>query len=461
MSDERGRLDVLVVGGGVQGLSLLAELTDRGYAVGVVTDAPVGTGQSLHWHGVLTSGYTDPDARVRESVLADWLPFLDRLGVRTYGDDAYYVFATDEVRRRLTAAWDELGYAYREADREALPGPYRDGPLGRDESVSVLAVDEYCLDRRELVEALVTGHEANVVVGDVVGYEFGTGADTTGDERTDGQPTVEAVSVLTRGGETVRLEPAYVVAATGAGTHAFFESIVSDEGFLAAGGDPARVRQSLAPVTSQNVHMLTLRGPASELPAVSAYVTPSRLKVVSHRHERDGEPTVTTYVTNKPLAPVAPEDASGDALGVVDPDHVAAGFRALFDAVPGIREAAARPGSRVEFGVYAGIKQSTVDGSNVPHVGAVDGLGNVGLALPSVMGAARLSTAAAADAVADAVSPSGPVEGVDGGGDPPVGETFDRGGEMEWLDWEALTARYPGILSPRASATRTFKEGAT
>jgi hypothetical protein len=55
---------------------------------------------------------------------------------------------------------------------------------------------------------------------------------------------------------------------------------------------------------------------------------------------------------------------------------------------------------------------------------------------------------AAADAVADPVVPSGPIDGVDGGGDPPVGEPFDRDGAIAWLDREALTARYPGLVSP-------------
>lgn len=54
-------VDVLIIGGGIQGLVLLETVTKRGYSTAMVTNGPLGHGQSLHGHGTLESGYTEPD----------------------------------------------------------------------------------------------------------------------------------------------------------------------------------------------------------------------------------------------------------------------------------------------------------------------------------------------------------------------------------------------------------------
>ena len=48
--------DVLIIGGGIQGLVLLDDLTRHGYACVLATAADLGSGQTLHSHGSLNSG---------------------------------------------------------------------------------------------------------------------------------------------------------------------------------------------------------------------------------------------------------------------------------------------------------------------------------------------------------------------------------------------------------------------
>jgi len=48
--------DVVIVGGGIQGLVLLDELTRQGYGCLLVTKSDLGTGQTLHSHGLPNSG---------------------------------------------------------------------------------------------------------------------------------------------------------------------------------------------------------------------------------------------------------------------------------------------------------------------------------------------------------------------------------------------------------------------
>src|ERR1700694_5041917 len=50
-------LDVVVIGGGVQGLLALSALIEKGYSCALVSDGDLGSGQTLHSHGFLNSGF--------------------------------------------------------------------------------------------------------------------------------------------------------------------------------------------------------------------------------------------------------------------------------------------------------------------------------------------------------------------------------------------------------------------
>ena len=56
-------LDCLIVGGGIQGLTLLDQLVSAGVErVFLVTRDPLGVGESLHSHGYMHLGYGLPTA---------------------------------------------------------------------------------------------------------------------------------------------------------------------------------------------------------------------------------------------------------------------------------------------------------------------------------------------------------------------------------------------------------------
>src|SRR5215813_7961871 len=50
-------VDVVVIGGGVQGLVILDALIEAGYSCALVTEGDVGAGQTLHSHGFLNTGF--------------------------------------------------------------------------------------------------------------------------------------------------------------------------------------------------------------------------------------------------------------------------------------------------------------------------------------------------------------------------------------------------------------------
>jgi hypothetical protein len=432
-------LDVLLIGGGIQGLVLLETLTDRGYATGLVTNNSLGHGQSLHAHGLLESGYTKPKPELRASVVNDWLPYLKNHRVDVYGD--WYVLTPNDLFQKLRAAWDEGGYPYEMGSPDDLPYEYRKGDLfARGTETRVVATKDYSFPKRQLIRALASDHEERIVIGDIMGFTFTSTGKTI---------RIETVEVRVRAtGERVRLLPGYVVVTAGAGTPRLINSIA--DGVAAAGGDGAKVRAALDAVTFDNLHMLTLRGHPDYLPNLSAFVPSKRLKIVSHQndgHDRVGGKgdLVTWYVTNEPLSSIDPADATDTAEGTVDPEHVTEGFNKLFSMVPAVRDRAKE--GKIEFFVYAGCKQGIGREVNVQYCEAIEGLTNVALALPSLAGGARITAKRAANLVQAAVEPTTKAGKVPGAGHVVVGEVTEQGDDVEWLNWDRLVAAYPGIES--------------
>ncbi|WP_436929488.1 hypothetical protein [Halosimplex halobium] len=429
-------VDVLVVGGGVQGLVLLDELVDRGYAAALVSNTPLGGGQTFDWPGVLAKGYLNPDRARREAVDERWLPFAEDARVPVEGGE-WYVCSTDHPYRHLVDQWDEAGYEYDERELADLHEIYREGTVfAKGSGEHVAAIDEYVIDREALVEALAADHEQRIVVGDITATEFATGGSSA--------PALERLTVETHQKLTLRVDPDYVVAATGTGTHRFVDSLVDRESFRDAGGDADAVRESLDPVTYRNQLVLAVRGPAEDLPAVGAYLPHKGMSVVPRRHRHRGANYVTWYVTNDSAAEAVDLDETTDeAMGTLDPEKVEVGYNKLFELVPAVKDRAA-DGADLEFYAYATLQQR-IDGEAVPRAEPLDGVANVGVALPSCAAGVWRATDDAAAYVADAVEPSGPVDEIPTGGDPPYGQLADDRPGARWLDWKALGVRYPRV----------------
>lgn len=123
------RVDVLIVGGSLQGLLLLDRLTAAGHSCLLVTAAEIGAGQTLHSHGILNAGFGMAGPGPVELLQKVAIPDLRRRGVRTYGE------------------WSAL-----------LPGARQPLP-------------EVNFDRAGLVEALARERSATILNGQIASIE--------------------------------------------------------------------------------------------------------------------------------------------------------------------------------------------------------------------------------------------------------------------------------------------------
>src|SRR5678815_3436014 len=74
-------VDVVVVGGGVQGLLILDALIEAGYSCALVNEGDVGAGQTLHSHGFLNTGFGMSGAELPEAAAELVHPYLRAHGV--------------------------------------------------------------------------------------------------------------------------------------------------------------------------------------------------------------------------------------------------------------------------------------------------------------------------------------------------------------------------------------------
>lgn len=395
-------IDVVVVGGGIQGLMLLRELSAEGYGCILVTKGRLGAGQTLHSHGALISGMGLVTGALSDTVEQTTVPYLRRLGVAVHRDDPALLLLPDAMVETVSGAWRAHGYRPQRTDPSVVPG-LRAG--AQSYRVPVANVE-----RRGLVEALSLGLASQVLQGEVIGADDG-------------------LRVRTVAGEVLHLRPRAVVVAAGCGTKGVLRQTFGVDG-------PPAER-----ITYSRLHMLCLRAPAGVLPAVGALVSPDLL-VVGHRRD-DGPGTggagVAWLVTPVDPSAVVHEEAPDDALADVDPRVVALAVEGVKRLFPDVRD----DDERIRAAVFAGYKQN-VDGEQLkPACELVDPDRNLVMVLPSVLAYALPNARDAVALLRGRTEPRHGVAGVSGRGEVAVGEPYEAS-RLSWHDWGAVARSAAG-----------------
>ncbi len=206
--------DVVIVGGGIQGLVLPDELTRQGYDCLLVTKSDLGTGQTLHSHGLLNSGTGVLTGQLREPV-EQALSFARDRGLDLYCTDQWYALLPPPAFERLSRLGDASGYRYLETSPSSLPAGFEVG----DGDTRVVALEGYNFPKRQLVWQLAAGHEHQIIRGDIA---------TVQRSHRDGLVNVDSVDIsVAATGATVPIALSALVAATGTGTKRLVRSIVA------------------------------------------------------------------------------------------------------------------------------------------------------------------------------------------------------------------------------------------
>ncbi|MBW3555354.1 MAG: FAD-dependent oxidoreductase [Actinobacteria bacterium] len=402
-------VDVVILGGGIQGLVLLRDLAEAGYACVLVTNADLGSGQTLHSHGLLNSGTGLLTGALQEELHGLTLPYLSRLGVGVYGESQSFLLAPTPLVDQLRPAWEANAYHPQRVSPSTLP-------LGFKPAESIYRVPGFNVDKRRLVEALAAGLEHLVVRGEVV-------------DANDGVRVREAAS-----DEVLSFEPRAIVVAAGCGSKRLLRNIFAVE-------EPA-----LAKITYTKPHMICVMAPAEVLPPIGTVLCPE-LIVVGHRDtdaDRSRERLVTWYVTPAAAAPVRHADAPDDGVAAVEAPVVTSGIEALVRLFPPL----ASDNHGVQATVFAGFKQ---DFDGLPTQRACELVRperNLLMVLPSVLANAVPNSVDAVSVLRQRLGqPTGRAAEIPHHGGAAIGELNELSEPTTWTNWGDFARQYGVVIS--------------
>jgi glycine/D-amino acid oxidase-like deaminating enzyme len=392
-------VDVVVIGGGVQGLVILDALMEAGYSCALVTEGDLGAGQTLHSHGYLNTGFGLGDSQLSQAAEQLVHPYLRAHGVALTGN--WTVLPPSGLRGLLLRT--RPGFA------RLLPVQLPDG-FSPEFKYAARALPDYSFNKRQLVAALSQGRDEYIIRGTITGFR--------------GRDPVEAVVLRPAGSDTeIELRARVVVTAAGCGTKRLLLQLVGSTPQL------KRIRHRV-------VHMLCLRAPRGALPTTSVAALSLGLLLAAHD---DGE-RVLWYVTPMKLGGPSFDAAPSDASAPEDPTLLRRAWdrlQRLYPALPAVEG--------LQVGHYAGYRQDIGSWPGARLCAIIAGTGNVIVALPSGLVEPWRNAAATLTLVRGLVSPSGVQPTLPGAGEGvrvgcPVEERHGFGWQA-WEDWSRSLPR--------------------
>lgn len=388
------QLDVVIIGGGAQGLVALNALVEKGYSCALVSDGDLGSGQTLHSHGYLNTGFGMFGPELPSASVEIVQPYLEQRGLALSHDWVLIPPPNMSPFEGLPTAKLPSGFA-------VPPG------------MMAVGLPDRSLPKRGLVEMLSQSHRDRILRGHAR-------------PRTNGE-RVEAVSVRVPGSaEDVVLSTEAIVVAAGCGSKRILQGLV---------GQTPQTEQ----IKHRRVHMICVRAPRGSLPTTSVVAMPLGLMLAAH----DQPDNVTWYVTPIEMGGPSYDDIPGDAAGDVDPEMVSRGCMSLltlFPRLPGI--------DGLQIGCYAGYRQDVGDRPGNRMCEVVEGTSNVIIALPSGLVGPWLNAIKMAEIVGRLVEPSGSQAPLPGGGaGVQVGDSVEDRPDFVWMGWDEWVRKYPLVTT--------------
>jgi hypothetical protein len=337
-------VDVLVVGGGIQGLSVLHELRRRGVeSAFLVTREALGAGETLHSHGYMMRGYMLPPdaplalAQALASAFDWWSRFMEDHDLRDGEGSPTYLGAADSA---VASRWHGLGLPF-----ELLSSPPPPFAGGRYERAGRLyRTHERIFLGSAIVDALAGELSGHAGQGEVTALHLN-----------EQQDRIVACDVEA-GHRTVRFRPSFVVLAAGRSNSRLLRGIRLD------GSAPQPLTEGLE-VVVRDVPMILVRGRG--LPDVSGFFLDAMVSMATHSLGAGERMWVAT-----PLGGHATtrDDDGGLREPRFDPALVNEGLERLKSILPGARTLL---DGDVRLSVYFGPKVDHSSGAPTSWVGDV------------------------------------------------------------------------------------------
>ena len=391
-SASEAELDVVIIGGGIQGLVALNALVEEGYSCALVSDGDLGSGQTLHSHGYLNTGFGMFGPELPRASVDRVQPYLEKRGLVLSHDWVMIPPPNMPLFDGLPPATLPSGFA--------MPPGLR-----------AVRLPDRSLPKRGLVEVLSHSHHERILRGQAT-------------PRWGGDQVKDVVVRLSAGGDEIALSTKVVVVAAGCGSKRLLQGLV---------GQTPQTEE----IKHRRVHMICVRAPRGTLPTTSIVAMPLGLMLAAH----DQPNNVTWYVTPIEMGGPSYDDVPGDAASDVDPEMVSRGCATLLSLYPRLPEI-----DGLQLGCYAGYRQDVGDRPGNRMCELVEGTKNVVVALPSGLVGPWLNATRMCEIVGGLVDAGGSQPPLTGGGvDVRVGSAVEDRPDFVWMGWDEWLRKYPQL----------------
>jgi glycine/D-amino acid oxidase-like deaminating enzyme len=311
-------IDVLIIGGGIQGLWLLNDLTQVGYNVALLENGKLGGDQTLHSHGFLHQGYgyTNAEMARRLKVTTErWNVFIKKRCIPIPQAPSLYGFTSLANSLLWRGKWAEAGLEAREYQRL----PFMEKGLLR----KVFETDEKWLNTAGVIKCLAAPVEQAIIQGEVERFRYSPDKDV-----------IESVDVIVDN-QRFLFACKFVVLAAGKGNHQLLRMVNS--AYIQNKAERVKqLRKSL---------MLVIKG-NSQLLDIALVVPDLWLFIVSRRDKNGDNIWLASYDV----------DQAYDEKQNIEPDQsrVQDTTTALFTILP--RLFARQNVRKMQWGAYTGLK---------------------------------------------------------------------------------------------------------
>jgi len=288
------KVDVLILGGGIQGVWLLRDLAAAGYSVVLLDIRALGGEQTCHSHVYLHRGYNYQQTGLITALgeaHRRWVTCLNQARGLLDGPRPVLGFTNLADYTKKQAVWDDAKLRPPDTLPEvAWPSPLRNGHVK-----SCWSTDEEYADATVLVSALIQGFEDHTSKIEHV-------IDMTLSQHKRGPHTdfgVSEVKVRMPNGGTLAVQPRAVVLAAGHGNQQLMDLVARYPELKPAFANQQQVRKG---------HMLVVKGKLEPLCGIFSLDEAHELFIVSRQ---DNEDTIWLVSDNRSPALSSVEDYFG------------------------------------------------------------------------------------------------------------------------------------------------------
>ena len=207
-------LDILIIGGGIQGLWTFNNLTELGYRVALITDSPLGNGQTLDSQVYKHTGHFYNNIEMAQRLKEfsqEWQDFIKASNLVKAQKQAFLGF-NRKVAVKWTQMWDQAGLEYSGIDPQEIPQAFKEGELKQG---CFFHTGETCLHGQELIKNLAEPVKDLIFQGQITGFQSNHGLVT------EVQATIA--------GKAITFLPKYIVLTAGRGNQHLLNQITKDD----------------------------------------------------------------------------------------------------------------------------------------------------------------------------------------------------------------------------------------